>query len=414
MIDFNHHLRAAGGVQQLMDDLSSANATLGPHAARLGGGNPAAIPDVDAVFARRLREIADSPEQLARGFTHYTSPQGDARFREHYAAVLRERYGWPVDADNLVISNGSQQGFFSLFNTLTGGSGGHRPILLPMAPEYIGYRDLGVSGELFDALQPTIELLDGQQFRYHVDHDALSQKQSIAALCLSRPCNPTGGVISDQTLQQLHAHAQSNAVPLIVDNAYGDPFPGLVFRENSHLPWLDGAVYCFSLSKIGLPGVRSGIFVAPRELARDLSTISARLNLAPANVGPVMIEPLITSGELQMLCEQVIQPYYRECQNYALAVFAEHFADLPVRIHATDGGFFFWLWAEGLPGGAQALYETLKKQQVIVVPGEHFFPQALTDWPHSHQCLRINIGRPRAEIDRGLRIIAETLRTLYR
>ena len=44
-------------------------------------------------------------------------------------------------------------------------------------------------------------------------------------ICVSRPTNPTGNVITDEELMKLDLLAQQRDIPLVIDNAYGVPFP---------------------------------------------------------------------------------------------------------------------------------------------------------------------------------------------
>ena len=68
----------------------------------------------------------------------------------------------------VTISNGSQSAFFILYNMLAGSmpDGSHKSIHLPLAPEYIGYGDIGLEQNFFTATRPEIELLDGNLFKY--------------------------------------------------------------------------------------------------------------------------------------------------------------------------------------------------------------------------------------------------------
>lgn len=50
---------------------------------------------------------------------------------------------------------------------------------------------------------------------------------------MSRPTNPTGNVITDEELIKLDALAHQHGVPLVIDNAYGVPFPGIIFSDAS-------------------------------------------------------------------------------------------------------------------------------------------------------------------------------------
>ncbi|EHC98434.1 Valine-pyruvate aminotransferase [Salmonella enterica subsp. enterica serovar Urbana str. R8-2977] len=50
-------------------------------------------------------------------------------------------------------------------------------------------------------------------------------------ICVSRPTNPTGNVITDEELMKLDRLANQHNIPLVIDNAYGVPFPGIIFSE---------------------------------------------------------------------------------------------------------------------------------------------------------------------------------------
>ena len=85
-----------------------------------------------------------------------------------------------LSARNVALTSGSQAAFFLVFNMFAGsfGDGLTRKILLPMAPEYIGYADVGLEEGIFTAHRPTIEILPGRTFKYHVDFDRLGRGRS--------------------------------------------------------------------------------------------------------------------------------------------------------------------------------------------------------------------------------------------
>lgn len=47
---------------------------------------------------------------------------------------------------------------------------------------------------------------------------------------------------------------------------------------------------------------------------------------------------------------------------------------VPWYLHAREGAMFGWLWLRDLPVTDVELYEKLKRERVIVVPGSFFFP----------------------------------------
>ncbi len=97
-------------------------------------------------------------------------------------------------------------------------------MLFPLAPEYIGYADAGLEEDLFVSARPNIELLPEGQFKYHVDFEHLHIGEETGMICVSRPTNPTGNVITDEELLKLDALANQHGIPLVIDNAYGVPF----------------------------------------------------------------------------------------------------------------------------------------------------------------------------------------------
>lgn len=155
-------------------------------------------------------------------------PEGHPAFREALAAELRARYGWPLGPENIFLSAGSQASFFLLFNALAGEG---RKIHLPLVPEYIGYRDIGVGPSLFRSHRPEIELRGDRRFKYRIDPEAYELKDDVSAVCISRPTNPTGNVLTDDEVAYLSQLTQKAGIPLILDNAYGLPFPRIVFND---------------------------------------------------------------------------------------------------------------------------------------------------------------------------------------
>lgn len=100
-------------IAQLMDDLNDG--LQDPNAIMLGGGNPAQIPTINAYFTQLLSEMAASGE-LTQAMSNYDGPQGKNRFLIALAAMLKQQYGWEISERNIVLTNGSQSAFFSLFN----------------------------------------------------------------------------------------------------------------------------------------------------------------------------------------------------------------------------------------------------------------------------------------------------------
>ena len=408
-------LSGHSGIVELMHDLGAALAGGESEMLMLGGGNPAHVPEMQAVWRERLREIIADQAFCDRMLANYDGPGGNPRFRESTATCLREAYGWDLGPENIAVTNGGQTAFFFLFALLAGEmpDGGQRKILLPIAPEYIGYADQGLCEGAFVSHRPRIETLAGHVFKYRIDFDTLEVGDDIAAICASRPTNPTGNVLTDGEVRRLAELAAAREIPLLIDNAYGEPFPGAVFESITPV-WNRNIVLTFSLSKLGLPGTRTGIVLADESIIRRITSMTGIVGLANNNIGQAIVEPLLATGRLIELSREVIRPFYEAKSLAAQQLVAEHFADdFPYRVHRSEGAFFLWLWFPELPITSRELYQRLKARGVLIVPGEYFFYGLQQDWTHTRQCIRLTFSQSDDTVARGIEIIADELRKLH-
>jgi valine--pyruvate aminotransferase len=223
---------------------------------------------------------------------------------------------------------------------------------------------------------------------------------------VSRPTNPTGNVLTDDEIAHLDDIARALDVPFIIDGAYGSPFPNIVFTEVAP-HWNDNTILTLSLSKLGLPGVRTGIVVAREDIIEAYTNINTIVSLACGTLGPALAKELFKSGEIVSLSRDYVTPFYRERAQQTVQWFREAMGDINYRIHKPEGAIFLWLWFEALPITSQALYERLKQRGVLIVPGHNFFIGMDAHWPHKHECIRVSYAQDGDSVKAGVKIIAE-------
>lgn len=411
---FGKRFSGESGIYQLMEDLGSAMAG-DTEMLMLGGGNPAHIPEVERYFQERMQWFMDNPKVYAQIFGDYDAPQGEGQFIRALAELLKRQYGWQVGPENIALTAGSQSGFFLLFNTFAGefDEGINRKILLPMAPEYIGYSDVGLSDNFFTAQRPAIEKFADRSFKYHVDFDQLEIGDDIGAICVSRPTNPTGNVLSDSEVSRLLELANQHDIPFIIDSAYGMPFPDIIFTEANPV-WTEQIVLCMSLSKLGLPGARTGIIIAHKEITKAIARMNGIINLALGSFGPALVLALIKTGDVIKLSHGVIRPYYKNKAKRAVALCHQELAGVDYYIHKAEGALFLWLWFPGLPITSKELYQRLKQRGVLVLSGHYFFPGLEQDsWRHKDECLRVSYAMDDAVVSEGIKIIADEVKKIF-
>ncbi|MDY0927732.1 valine--pyruvate transaminase [Enterobacter sp. CFBP8995] len=400
------------GISRLMEDMGEGLRT--PGTIMLGGGNPAQIPAMNDYFNQLLMQMHQDGK-LSEALCNYDGPRGKALLLDALAKMLRDELGWPLTAQNIALTNGSQSAFFYLFNLFAGrrADGSKKRVLFPLAPEYLGYADAGLEEDLFVSAKPNIELLPEGQFKYHVDFDHLPLNDDVGLICVSRPTNPTGNVITDDELLQLDALAQQHGVPLLIDNAYGVPFPGIIFSEARPL-WNPNTILCMSLSKLGLPGARCGIIVADESTIAAIGNMNGIISLAPGSIGPAIANEMIVRGDLLRLSEEVIKPFYQAKVGETIAILRRYLPEDRCLIHKPEGAIFLWLWFRDLPISTETLYQRLKARGVLMVPGHFFFPGLEHAWPHTHQCMRMNYVPDAEKIERAVQILAEELEAAFR
>ncbi|MGH1440243.1 MAG: aminotransferase class I/II-fold pyridoxal phosphate-dependent enzyme [Cellvibrionaceae bacterium] len=466
MSDFAKRFTGLSGIASLMEDLGDALNQY-PDLIFMGGGNPAQIYVVEECVAKHINNIVndgtDNGASLHKLIGEYQPPQGDPECRAVLAKYLSEFYfsgnntcqqntltsqsgsdssnqqsAWPMTADNVAISNGGQSAFFSLFNMFAGHStselspdetgpdktpektsskldsqSDHKRILLPMVPDYLGYADAGLDGDMFQTIRPLIENQAPPFFKYKIDFDNLHIDQNIAAVCLSRPANPSGNIVTDDEIVELKKRCAEYNIPLIIDLAYGSPFPNITFVDH-HLEWDENTILVLSLSKLGLPGVRTGIVIAAPDIIKRFSRATASLSLAPSNLGPALCKSLIRSSDLSSLVDNEIRPYYHDKMQKTTRYLVSLIQNLPVNIHQPEGAFFLWLWLKDLPINSQTLYQNLKDKGLLVLSGHHFFePLGQEEWPHRDQCIRLSYCQPWEKVKAGIDILIDELNQLY-
>lgn len=410
---FGKRFTRPSGILQLMEDLGTALAGRSDML-MLGGGNPGHIPEVQHRFRARMQEILATPGEFEDLIGNYDAPKGEADFIDALAALLKREFGWDLGPENIALTPGSQSGFFILFNMFAGAfeSDGHKRILLPLTPEYIGYADLGLTPDFFTARRPAITFLDEHTFKYQVDFSDLRLTDEIGAICVSRPTNPTGNVLTDEEILRLADLAQAQDIPLIIDNAYGAPFPNILFTEIRPV-WNRSIILCMSLSKLGLPGARTGIIIASEEIIHAIASINAILNLASGSFGPALVLELVRTGEITRISREIITPYYLRRMEQAMAWLKEGLAGCEYYVHKPEGALFLWLWFRDLPITSAELYLRLKRRGVLVVPGHYFFPGLEEGWHHTQECIRVTYSQAPGVVQNGVAILAEEVERAY-
>jgi valine--pyruvate aminotransferase len=394
------------GLRSIMDDITTTTTASPGDWLNLSIGNPAPIRDVVGFWRDLTRRTLDS-EPYARLSGSYGPSRGSPALVSAVVEYFRDRYNWDLAAENVVVGPGSQMLCFMASALFTGSAGPGR-LILPIAPDYTGYQGLVLEQNGIVGVPGLVHAGPDRTFRYGMDLVALGDRNDIGMILLSSPANPSGRSISAIEQSALMDIAEHHDVPLILDHAYGAPFPGIAGTlvpppQHPHV------INVFTLSKAGLPGERIAFAVGPERYISAMVSFLANSALHAPALAQAVAARALQERTLDRLVSEVIGPFYRRRRRFVEQLL--HAAlplDIRWHLHASDGGMFCWLWIEEDWFDDLTLYQILKQRQVFIVPGRHFFP-AFSDQGHQRQCVRISITADEAVLSEGVSRLAMSL-----
>ncbi|MFD4369967.1 aminotransferase class I/II-fold pyridoxal phosphate-dependent enzyme [Rhodococcus sp. NPDC058521] len=412
--DHGETMSAVSGIRRILADIASATGPNSMGWLNLGAGNPAQIPGVLRMWMDLTHNAVDS--DFATLSAAYGPSRGTDTLVEAITEYFASRYGWPISPENVLVGPGAQLLAFAATTVFTGRTGGEqRSLVLPSMPDYTGYHGLRLEAEGVVGIPPRIVALSNNRFRYEVDVAAVRKQRSMGAMLLSNPRNPTGGSLTQYELDALIAVAEEREVPLIVDNAYGAPFPGVAGTDVVPA-WNSQVVNCFTFSKAGIPGERVGFVIGSAEIIAPMSSFVSNTVLHASQLIQSTTATALRDRHLDRVVDLELRPHYLHKRAFAEQILRDVLGDeFTWYLHVSDGGMFCWLWIDEQWFRCSALYDILKLLKVCIVPGDSFFiMDAVTPelGRHAEQCVRLSLSADTHTISAGVSRIGEALRRM--
>jgi valine--pyruvate aminotransferase len=406
-------MASMSGLRRIMEDIATATAGSDPQEwLNLSIGNPAPIPAVVAAWQGLLREA------LAGDFADAACQYGPSRGAHDFVAAVTDyfgrRYGWDLGPQNVIVGPGSQMLCF-IAAAMFGGPGpgpGPGRVVLPVQPDYTGYQGLCMTAGGVAGVGSPISVTGERYFRYLLDLPALARRDDAGLLLLSSPSNPAGRAVSAGELAGLIAVAEQRDVPLLVDHAYGEPFPRIADTLTPPA-WHPSVINSFSLSKAGLPGERIGFAIGPERYITPMVSFLSNSSLHAPRLAQAAAARALRSGRLDELVASVITPFYAARRELAETLLLDCMpGDVRWRMHSGRGGMFCWVWVDEDWFDDLALYRLLKARHVFVTPGRGFFADPGAAGPHARQCVRISLTVGEGILAEGIKRIASAVAQL--
>ncbi|GAA0336798.1 PLP-dependent aminotransferase family protein [Streptomyces turgidiscabies] len=331
-----------------------------PDVINFAGGLPAPeLFDAEGVAAAFRDVFADTPARALQ----YATTEGEPALRE--ALALRHtRRGLPTDADDLLVTTGSQQALSLLATALIDPG----DVVLVETPCYLaalqvfglaGARVLAVPGDE-DGIVP--EALEELVVRH--------RPKLLYTVPTFR--NPTGQTMPGERRAAVAEVAARLGLWMVEDDPYGE----LRF-EGERVPWIasfpgaeDRTVLLGSFSKVMAPGLRLGWLRAPAELLRACTVAKQAADLHTPTVNQLAAARYLADRDLDAHVLRVAR-VYGERRDAMLNGIGDA---LPEGSTWTrpEGGMF--LWAR-LPESydTTALLRGVVERGVAYVPGASFY-----------------------------------------
>lgn len=206
-------------------------------------------------------------EALTRDETHYAPNQGTLELRRAIAGFETKR-GLPTEESQVLVTVGATG---ALYTALTG-------ILNPGEEVVILTPAFGLYETIVTAAGGKPVLLDISGTGFQLTPELLSGAvtEKTKAIILNSPCNPTGTVLSEESLAAVKAAVLGKPIFVLCDNVYGalsyGPCPDLSLD-----PELEGqTILCQSFSKpYAMTGWRVGYLRCPDYVMDRLLLLSA-------------------------------------------------------------------------------------------------------------------------------------------
>jgi arginine:pyruvate transaminase len=328
-------------------------------------------------------------EALRRNRTGYSPIIGYPQVRAAVAARFERRTGRPCNADNVVLTPGTQGGLFCALNCLAG-PGDEVILPEPIYGPYAGV--IGASG----ARMVNVPLRPDKSFHPDVDTLARAVTPQTRVIWINSPHNPTGAVFTADEIAGIAELCRKRDLWLVSDEVYED----LAFARPHVSPWslpdmAERTIVASSLSKShAMAGFRFGWVIGPPALSRHLFDFLLCMYFG----GPAFIQ----DGALAALGRELPEvSALRETYRRRALLLSGILADAPnCRAIPPEGGMFvlFDIRRTGLSSEHFAR-ELLLQKNVALLPCEGFGPSAV-----GHLRIALTASEPRLE-EAGHRIV---------
>ncbi|MBN1755765.1 PLP-dependent aminotransferase family protein [bacterium] len=339
--------------------------------------------------------LSSEPELM-----NYGDPQGYPALREFIAKRL-QIHGIAITADEILVTNGAQNGFELLLKLLTVKDSEvivESPTYSLVLPLLRYYRNRIVSIPMMES-GLCLDTLGGK----------LKNHRPAFLYTMPNLHNPTGITTSQAHRENLLALCEKHRVPIIEDAFEEEiryvgkvPLP-LKSMDKKHL-----VIYLGTFSKILFPGLRLGWIAAEDECIKRLLALKKISDLSTNMPIQAAMANFCWKGIYDLHVKRMNRAFRKRMQ-FALKALRDNLQRSEISWVEPAGGYLLWLQLHKSPVNEREIHRLLARNGVLVTPGKPYFPNN-----KSPVCFRISISTLNEnEINEGILRISQTINKIY-
>lgn len=323
----------------------------------LGIGEPKNKTPIAAILA--------SAAKLTSGDVKYVPIDGLPSLKQAVIRYTEENYNRLVAPENVLITNGAKQSLFNVIYSILN----PQDEVIVLAPYWVSYPAiikmcLG---------KPVIVTPEDGTFTPRFEDIEKAVTSYTRAIIVNSPNNPSGVIYPPQLIEKLVDLCESKGIFLICDDIYHKLTfddnvapPAYQFTnkdtDNSHVIVVNGVAKLY-----GMTGFRIGWVVAPRQLVRVMTNVTAQTTSGVSPVSQAAAEGALTG------LQSVVEALRLQIQNNRDILLDEFRTFNGIRLIEPQGTFYALPDIRAYKNSSVEVSNfLLKKAMVVTVPGKEF------------------------------------------
>lgn len=312
-----------------------------------------------------LNAILASAAKLTSGEVKYTPADGTPALKKAIIRYTEENYNRLVSPENVIVTNGAKQSLFNIFYSILN----PQDEVIVLAPYWVSYPEI----IKMCMGRPVIVTPEDGSFTPNFAEIERAVTASTRAIIVNSPNNPSGAIYPPELIQKLVDFCERKGIFLVCDDIYHklvfdgkEAAPAYRFTnhdvETSHVIVVNGVAKVY-----GMTGFRVGWVVAPRQLVRVMTNVTAQTT---SGVSPV--SQAAAEGALNGL-QDVVEAIRLQIQNNREVLLQEMRTFSGARLIKPQGTFYALPDLRAFNGNSVEISRfLLKKAMVVTVPGKEF------------------------------------------